>query len=287
VRAAAGVGLEYELVDFEMLVDELRFAGAVRRVRSVAVPETAVYRGWMLTPLQYTRLYSALEDRNIILINTPEQYRPCHYLPDSYSVIEQQTPRTVSIPYDDGFSMDRVVDMLRSFGNKPIVLKDYVKSRKHEWKEACFIPSASDRGAVERVVVRFLELQGEDLNEGLVFREFVEFQPLTEHSRSVMPLTKEFRQVFLNGERICSLEYWDEGDYAGVVPGAELFVDVAKQVNSSFFTMDVAQTKDGRWMIVELGDGQVAGLPEKTDVLQFYRKLKKGIERLGWKGSES
>src|SRR5882672_10088224 len=121
VRAADEVGLEFELVDFEMLVDESRLAGAVRRVRSHAVPETAVYRGWMLTPLQYTRLYSALADRNIILINSPEQYRHCHYLPDSYSVIEQETPRTVSIAYDDSFSIDRVVELLRSFGDKPIV----------------------------------------------------------------------------------------------------------------------------------------------------------------------
>ena len=68
------------------------------------------------------------------------------------------------------------------------MLKDFVKSRKHEWAEACFIPSASDRASVERVVRRFLELQDDDLSEGLVFREFVEFEPLGRHPKSGMPL---------------------------------------------------------------------------------------------------
>ena len=38
--------------------------------------------------------------------------------------------------------------------------------------------------------------------------------------------------------------------------------------------MDVAQKMDGDWMIVELGDGQVAGLPEKADEDLFYENLK-------------
>jgi hypothetical protein len=43
-----------------------------------------------------------------------------------------------------------VMELLRPFGDAPLVLKDYVKSQKHAWDEACFIPSASDRKAFER-----------------------------------------------------------------------------------------------------------------------------------------
>jgi hypothetical protein len=35
--------------------------------------------------------------------------------------------------------------------------------------------------------------------------------------------------------------------------------------------MDIAKTKNGEWIIIELGDGQVAGLPDKVDKLQFYK----------------
>lgn len=153
-------------------------------------------------------------------------------------------------------------------------MKDYVKSRKHEWREACFIPSAADRAAVERIVGRFLELQGDDLNEGLVFREFVRFQPLAEHSKSGMPLTKEFRLFFLEGEPIFSAAYWEEGDYREAAPPKNLFADVAKRVESNFFTIDVAQKTDGEWLIVELGDAQVAGLPEAADETLFYESIR-------------
>jgi hypothetical protein len=89
--------------------------------------------------------------------------------------------------------------LLRPFGEKPIIVKDYVKSRKHEWNEARYIPSASDRQVVERVVTRFLHVQGEDLNEGLVFREIIDFEPLASHSKSHMPLTREFRLLPYSG----------------------------------------------------------------------------------------
>jgi hypothetical protein len=38
--------------------------------------------------------------------------------------------------------------------------------------------------------------------------------------------------------------------------------------------MDVARRRDGEWIIVELGDGQVAGLPDSADPRAFYAALK-------------
>jgi hypothetical protein len=166
------------------------------------------------------------------------------------------------------------MDLLRLFGDRPVIVKDYVKSRKHEWAEACYIPSASDEAAVERVVGKFLALQGDDLNEGLVFREFVEFEPLTTHSKSGMPLSMEFRIFFLDGEPIATTRYWEEGDYDGLAPPVEEFMQIAASVGSRFFTMDVAKKRDGEWIVVELGDAQVAELPDAADVEVFFATLR-------------
>ena len=144
-------------------------------------------------------------------------------------------------------------------------MKDFVKSRKHEWAEACFIPSAADREAVGRVVGRFLELQGEDLAEGLVFREFVEFEPIGVHPRSGMPITEEYRIFWLDGRPISWSPYWEAGGYSGCEPPIEWFAGVAAAVGSRLFTMDVARVRDGGWTIVELGDGQVSGLAKESD----------------------
>ena len=272
--AAQAAGFDFDLIDFEALVDSGDSVAAIRKVKEQPASVVAVYRGWMLKPKKYKQLFDALAERNIDLINSPAQYKHCHYLPESYSLIENYTPATVSVKLGSDFDFDDIFRRLSVFGDKPLILKDYVKSRKHEWNEACFIPSASDRAAVERVVSRFLELQGDDLNEGLVFREFVEFQPLAAHSKSKMPLTKEFRLFFLDGELLDYFEYWDEGDYSGCRPPENIFADVARQVESRFFTMDIAQTVGSEWQIVELGDGQVAGLPDTADIQQFYRALK-------------
>ena len=274
VAAAERLGIPFTLVDHDALAHDSDPVKAVRRVPHQPQPGLGVYRGWMLTPEQYRLLYEALEDKGIRLLNDPAAYRHCHYLPESYPVIERHTPRSVWIKTKGDVAPDEIMELLRPFGSAPVVVKDFVKSRKHEWAEACFIPSASDRAAVERVVRRFLELQGDDLSEGLVFREFADFEPLGRHPKSGMPLTKEFRLFFLDGQPIFWTPYWDEGDYAGLTPPVERFAAVAGGVRSRFFTMDVAQRRDGDWLIVELGDAQVAGLPDHADVDGFYKALK-------------
>ena len=171
------------------------------------------------------------------------------------------------------------MEATRPFGAAPIIVKDYVKSQKHAWREACFIPDASDRAGVERVVTRFVELQGDDLAEGLVFREYVPFERAGTHPRSGMPLAREFRLFFLDGAPLAAFPYWAEGDYGGLAPPVDEMRPVAARVRSRFFTMDVARRADGEWMIVELGDGQVAGLPDGVDVRDFYRRLLDALSR--------
>jgi hypothetical protein len=267
----------YSLIDFERLVDGDNAVAATRRVRATEDHQLALYRGWMLRPRQYEQLYAALQEKGWTLFNTPQAYRHCHYLPESYSIIQAQTPATVWLPLGEFEDFDLVMQALARFGDKPLILKDYVKSRKHDWAEACFIPSAGNREAVEQVVRRFIELQGEQLQGGLVFREFVDLQPTGTHPQSGMPLTKEFRLFFLDKELLMCLPYWKEASYATEQPPLEQFKPIASQIASRFFTMDVAQTVEGNWIIVELGDGQVAGLPDDKYATDFYTALKHRI----------
>ena len=50
------------------------------------------------------------------------------------------------------------------------MVRDYVKSMKHYWHKAAFIPEVSDADAAWRVASRFLELREDSLVGGL--REF-------------------------------------------------------------------------------------------------------------------
>jgi hypothetical protein len=273
-NAAALAGLHSGLISYEILVNDRDPVQAVCRIQNCRPEELGVYRGWMLRPEEYARLYVTLIDRGIRLINTPEQYRHCHYLPESCTIIEGFTPQSVWLEKATGFGLEGIMETLRPLGDKPVIVKDFVKSQKHYWNEACYIPSAANREAVERVVNRFLDLQGDSLNESLVFREFIEFEPVGVHSRSGMPLSRELRVFVLDGEPLFSTRYWEEGDYDDTLPAVDSFRDVMRAVRSRFFTMDVAKRLTGAWMIVELGDGQVSGLPETADVSGFYDALR-------------
>jgi len=274
-NVAQELGFELLLINYEELVYNQNPIGAITRIKPSDNIEEALYRGWMVKPEDYTHLYNELKNKNIELINSPENYKLCHYLPEYYNIIQNYTPETIWFKEEQfSESSDEVYNTVRkTFGSSPIIIKDYVKSCKHEWEEACFIPSASDIDKVKKVVNRFLELQGEDLNKGLVFREFIKLEFLALHSKSKMPLTKEFRLFFLNRELLQVFHYWDEGDYEGTKPDLQEFMEIAKKIDSQFFTMDIARIENGPWIIIEIGDGQVSGLPDKADLQEFYGKL--------------
>jgi len=268
--AARDAGLATALVDHTRVLK-----GAVDE--AVAhVPEgvgAALYRGWMLTPVQYRAMFDALAARGLQLVTTPESYRACHYLPDSYPFIKDRTPRSVWLRVQGAPDFDEILKTLGQFGHSALVVKDYVKSQKHYWNDACFIPAADDAATVRRVVERFLELQGEDLNEGLVFREFVPLRIVGSHPKSGMPLAAEFRTFWFRSELILAHRYWGDLTTFDTDLPLSALQSLASGIPSPFFTMDVAFRENGDWIVVELGDGQVAGLPAPHLASEFFRRI--------------
>ena len=273
-REALEVGFRAALISYEAL-QENNPQKAVARIKNEQAKVPAIYRGWMLKPRAYSLLFDALLEKNIELINSPPQYQHCHYFPESYPTIRSLTPKSNWTPPLEALDFERIFKLTHAFGSSPIIVKDYVKSEKHHWKEACFIPDASDKENVKAVVEKFWELRGDYLNEGLVFRQFEALKPLTHHSKSGMPLTKEYRIFFGRSKIIQVFPYWEEGVYEEPLPSLVSFLEIAQPISSHFFTMDIAQKKTGEWIIMELGDGQVAGLPEHASTKDFYLELKR------------
>jgi hypothetical protein len=268
--AAKGEGFSTALIDHTR-VTEGDALGAVRRVPTE--PVTAIYRGWMMRVQHYAAFHAALAARGASLVNDPDAYRFCHHLPESYSALEGDTPLTTWLPVQGPVEFSQVFERLRPFGSCPVIVKDFVKSQKHYWSEACFIPNAEDRVTVERVVRRFIELQGEELNEGLVFREYVPLQIVGRHPRSAMPLAAEVRTFWFDGELLLAHPYWGDLATPPALPPSDWMHHLASRVQSRFFTMDVALREDGRWTVIELGDGQVAGLPAPGLAKRLYEQL--------------
>lgn len=82
-NAARSAGMEVRLIDFEALVCDGNVEKALRSIpKTAAFAAPAVYRGWMMTPEQYLTFYRGLSGLGLPLINQPQEYKYCHYLPE-------------------------------------------------------------------------------------------------------------------------------------------------------------------------------------------------------------
>ena len=55
------------------------------------------------------------------------------------------------------------------------------------------------------------------------------------------------------------------------------FVAIAGRFDAPFFSMDIAQTEAGAWIIVDMGAGEVSSLPPNLSPERFYGKLAAAI----------
>ena len=229
-----------------------------------------IYRGWMMKPRMYQYLYEQLEKKNILLINTPEEYEQYHLLPGWYDEFKNETAGSVWIT---GNNIEDIAHASRYLEGSYIV-KDYVKSRKHEWYDACFIENIRDKGAFEKVVGNFIERQGCDLVGGVVLRKYETLKQMGFHEQSGMPLSEEYRVFIYAGKVLAIDDYWKEKTEVKLSEEEYKWVEsIAARVKSNFVTVDLARREDGSLIIMEFGDGQVSGLQQmKADA--FYRALK-------------
>lgn len=234
-----------------------------------------VYRGWMMKPEMYRDFYSKLEERGIILINTPKEYEKYHLLPGWYDDFKKETAATV---WETQGNVKSALLAVASWEGACIV-KDYVKSRKHEWYDACFIPNISDTPNASKVIGNFIDRQGEDLVGGVVLRRLEKLKQIGFHERSGMPLSEEYRVFIYAGQVLAVDDYWTENTGAGISDEEYQWIkSIAKRVKSNFVSLDLARREDGTLTIMEFGDGQVSGL-QQFKPEEFYGKFRQQRER--------
>lgn len=231
-----------------------------------------IYRGWMMKPEIYRQFYKLLEERNIILINTPEEYDRYHMLPGWYEDFKDCTAESL---WETNGSVENILLRAKELEG-PYIVKDFVKSRKHEWYDACFIKDISDKSNSAKVIFNFVNRQGEDLVGGIVLRKFEKLNQIGFHEKSGMPISEEYR-VFIFGGRVLIIDnYWREGESLSFTEEEKSWIeDIAGKIRSNFVTMDLARREDGSLIVMELGDGQVSGL-QQINPEQFYFAFEQG-----------
>ena len=246
--AAREAGWQVAVIDHDAAA---RDDGAETAVSGVRVSGTAIYRGWMLRPDHYAALERALAGRDVTVRTSAAQYRQAHELPGWYDGLAAVTPESVWTVGDDRDGFDKARAAL---GDGGAVLRDYTKSMKHYWHEAAYIPDVADGAAAWRVASRFRELRGDDFAGGFVLRRFESFTGA------------EVRTWWVDG--VCRL-VTAHPDTPGDLPRDSPDLSGISTGGLPFVTVDLALREDGRWRVVELGDGQVSDRPTTTPAEAF------------------
>lgn len=237
-------------------------AAAVRRVPSGFGP--AWYRGWMCTAERYTALEEALAAKGCRLLTGSDAYRRAHELPGWYDHFRPRTP--ASVWTTDPIALDVWLETAaRALNAKAAIVKDFVKSRKHEWHTACHIPDLADAAARLRIVTAFRDLQGEDLYGGIVLRAFEDFTDAEGR-------TDQARVWWLDSAPIMTTAHPDTPDRI-VEPDLTGLAAAVAALGARFVTTDLARRADGVWRVIEVGDGQVSDFPAGTDVRPLVEAL--------------
>jgi hypothetical protein len=72
--------------------------------------------------------------------------------------------------------------------------------------------------------------------------------------------------------------YWDEyRDAFALTPADDadiraLSIEAARRIGTPFIAADIGQLEDGRWIVIEVSDGQFAGLSH-VSVMELWSKL--------------
>lgn len=252
--------------------------------------QKVLYRGWLMRPKDYERVHAGILDHGHVPVTSLEDYLESYEFPRWYNKLAFASPQSLYFTGSPFTSPQSVVENLPElasvvgsiFGDRSIIVKDFIKSRKHEWFDACFIRPANDYKEFARVVTNFVNGQGEDLTGGLVFREFIEFKRAGIHLKSRMPLIQEWRLFVWEHEVLYHAPYWANATYNEAMdPPQNWLADVIRRMQSPFFVLDLAQRVDGSWMIMEVNDAGAAGIPENGSAEKFYKQLSLRLGSLG------
>jgi ATP-grasp domain, R2K clade family 3 len=188
-----------------------------------------VYRGWMLSPLDYERLVNLVESASSSMLTSKTEYLATHYLPNWYPLIADLTPETKVYSLNDNLESE-----LTKLGWERFFIKDYVKSLKTSVGSIIREPSE-----IETVLVQMQKFKG-IIEGGICVRQIEDFVPETEK-----------RYFVVYGKPFAASS--DEE-----IP--EIVKNCAKRISSKFFSVDIVERTDGVKRVVEIGDGQVSDL---------------------------
>jgi hypothetical protein len=251
----------YETEDEFLALKNSQFV--YREFRSFLPKNTSVIGRYSVLPF-YSELYHELLLNSSELINNYLQHLYVADINNWYHDLKDFTPKT----YFDEFHL---IPKGPSY-----VVKGHTNSRKFQWDKQMFAESSGD---VTRVVSSLLD-DTFIRDQGICVREYI---PLVTYDIGLnnLPITNEWRFFCFKNKGMIGGYYWSNYSEHQPYPVSGLpkkafnllssvIEIVSKSIN--FFVIDIAETQDNEWIVIELNDGQMSGL-SCIDPNEFYAWL--------------
>jgi hypothetical protein len=226
--------------------------------RSDIPRDTIVVGRYSVLPF-YSELYHELKNKNSYLINDIHQHEFIANM-EYIQQIKDFTPKTWT---EWGFLPEG-----------EYVVKGKTNSRKFQWKQQMYAPNKKE---VVNVVKRLMD-DSLIRDQGIVVREYI---PLRQFDIGIndLPITNEWRAFVCYGKIVDYGYYWanfEECKPYDQLPDKAInllheVIDILKKF-ANFFVLDIAETRNGDWIVIEMNDGQMSGL-SMINANRFYERL--------------
>lgn len=201
----------------------------------------------------YAQLFHSLQASGLTLINNIDQHNIASLLPHWYPLIAAYTPRS------KWYEVLPDVNTIMADFNFPVFIKGERQTNRHQL--------SSSKASNPQELQNILEHWKNDpiLNwQKLICREFIPLEKIGDAIGDKIQYSKEFR-VFVWKNKVMEMgQYWTDAPTISLsIPEQQeirlLVEKVAHIAGVPFLVVDVAKTKDGKWIVIELNDAQESG----------------------------
>lgn len=214
----------------------------------------------------YAERYARMLEHGLRLVHTPDEYERTSVLPVWYPLIEGLTPLSHWFEeHPEPEDIERLFDY-------PVFLKGERQTNKHDRFQSIIEGPEQLREVLERwrrePILHW---------QRVVCREFLELRPVVDVQLGAgLPKVFEFRSFWWGTECVGIGPYWMSPRYElsalERAQALELGEEVARRIGVTFLVIDLAQTVDGRWVVIECNDGQDSGYMG-VDRLPMWRRV--------------
>lgn len=204
-------------------------------------------------PPDYDALFEELASQGILLINSPAQHRHGSELPHWYPLIDELTPK--SAWFDEPPPASAFEDTL----GWPVFVKGARQTSRHDPQKSIARDPAQYAQLVE-------DYQRDEILswQRCVVRQFVKLRGVPCSTAIKIRPSFEFRTFWWQKQFVGGGPYWSEAArYSWTEREREECVVIAREaaerIDCPFLVVDMAQTMEGEWIVIECNDGQESG----------------------------